>query len=43
MRIPMRAILISSTISLGYSSFVFACPQWTRDLGLDVWNTFEDE
>src|SRR5258708_39418830 len=43
MRIPVRAVLISSAISLTYSSFVFACPQWTRELGLDVWNTFDEE
>jgi hypothetical protein len=43
MRIPVRAVLISSAISLAYSSFVFACPEWTRELGLDVWNTFDED
>jgi hypothetical protein len=43
MRIPMRTLLISSTISLACGGFVFACPHWTRELGLDVWNTFEEK
>jgi hypothetical protein len=39
MRIPLRTWAIALVISLSYGSFVLACPEWTRDLGLDVWNS----
>jgi hypothetical protein len=38
MRIPLRARTLALVFSLCGSSFVVACPEWTRDLGLDVWN-----
>jgi hypothetical protein len=37
MRVPVRAAG-AAAIGLVYASFAFACPEWTRDLGLDVWN-----
>jgi hypothetical protein len=42
MRIPLRTWAIALVISLSYGSFVIACPEWTRDLGLDVWNSFSE-
>jgi hypothetical protein len=39
MRIPLRARTFALAVSLCCGSFVAACPQWTRDLGLDVWNS----
>jgi hypothetical protein len=42
MRIPLRAWAIALLVSLAYGSFVIACPEWTRDLGLDVWNSVRD-
>lgn len=43
MRIPLRTWTTALAISLSYGSFVIACPEWTRDLGLDVWNSISEQ
>jgi hypothetical protein len=43
MRIPVRAIFASVAIVLSYGGFVLAFPNATRDLGLDMWNYFDEE
>ena len=38
MSISLRAVLTSLAISSLYGSFIYACPDVSRDLGLDFWN-----
>ena len=42
MRISHRSVAMTLVVSLAYGGFAIACPEWTRDLGMDVWNTFSD-
>lgn len=38
MKTPARAAAAALVLVLLYGGFCLACPQWTRALGLDVWN-----
>ncbi len=42
MRIHLRILAITLAVSLSYGGFVLACPEWTRELGLDLWNSYRD-
>lgn len=41
MRNRLRALLAPLAVMLAYGSFVAACPMWTEEIGLDVWNYYE--
>jgi hypothetical protein len=43
MRIPLRAAIISLALLLTYGGFILACPETSRELGLDMWNYFDEE
>jgi hypothetical protein len=43
MTIPLRHALAALAFTLAYGGFTIACPGWTHQLGLDVWNYSAEE